>query len=504
MLRSKRVSWVLLALVVLWGALQWALTRPENIADDWMGWRQADTQSIAFNFVRHGFDILHPRINWGGDGPGFVEAEFQLFSAMVGGLLWALGAKSPSEIEWPGQLLSLTFVAIAGLLAFRLLRPRYGGLAAAFGAVTLLTSRNMVFLSTSVQPDAMSFLLYVSGFGAFVTFAEGGERRFLWGAALLTALAGLVKPTALNLGVVEFTLLLFGYRQRLRKPQVWLAWIFVLAINAAYLAYAARIHAQYGNTFGVVSGGDSKFPTAEMLLHPGPYLAAMQNFVLWGIGPLGTAAAVYLLVRREVTAVETSLLFGNILLVVTALRYTSSDFLGSHYHAYACLLGCWLVAHAVASLEELSSGRWERMRRPVLFGAVALLGASYAWAVSDRITRGRDWADSLIVMARDLRSMTEPGDLVVVRSEAKKMVERWGGVNNYEDPRLFYLADVRGWVLAADEYDLEAVRRAHAKGARFYIDPFRDEEEASDFEAALADEMDLVDNSPSGRIYRFK
>src|SRR6266496_3051917 len=45
-------------------------------------WRQADTASIAHNFIKSG-NILYPQINWGGNGPGYVEAEFQLMPFIV-------------------------------------------------------------------------------------------------------------------------------------------------------------------------------------------------------------------------------------------------------------------------------------------------------------------------------------------------------------------------------------------------------------------------------------
>ena len=66
-------------------------------------WRQADTASIAHNFVAHGMRILMPQINWGGAGPGYVEAEFQLFPFVTAVLHQVFG-----EHVWLGQALSLS------------------------------------------------------------------------------------------------------------------------------------------------------------------------------------------------------------------------------------------------------------------------------------------------------------------------------------------------------------------------------------------------------------
>ena len=42
-------------------------------------WRETDTGAIARNFYREDMNILLPRIDWRGDGPGYVESEFPIF-----------------------------------------------------------------------------------------------------------------------------------------------------------------------------------------------------------------------------------------------------------------------------------------------------------------------------------------------------------------------------------------------------------------------------------------
>jgi hypothetical protein len=36
-------------------------------------WRECDYAAVARNFYREGMDILYPRIDWRGDGPGYAE-----------------------------------------------------------------------------------------------------------------------------------------------------------------------------------------------------------------------------------------------------------------------------------------------------------------------------------------------------------------------------------------------------------------------------------------------
>ena len=48
-----------------------------------------------------------------------------------------------------------------------------------------------------------------------------------------------------------------------------------------HMLHARNVYLEYGNTFGVLSGGDSKMPRLEHLLVPKLYLLAARNSVLW-------------------------------------------------------------------------------------------------------------------------------------------------------------------------------------------------------------------------------
>ena len=117
------VGWVglLVAFVLLgWASYAWTTLRPEEIASDWHGWRQSDTQTIALNFTKPGVSILRPQISWGGDGPGYVETEFQLYTKAVSLLMGVFG-----KVEWVGQLVSLLAIAASGAVVFVHLSRRF-------------------------------------------------------------------------------------------------------------------------------------------------------------------------------------------------------------------------------------------------------------------------------------------------------------------------------------------------------------------------------------------
>ncbi|MEP6861905.1 MAG: glycosyltransferase family 39 protein [Deltaproteobacteria bacterium] len=466
--------------LIAWCVVVVALRRPAQITDDWMGWRQADTQAIARNFVEEGFTPLHPRIDWRGDGPGFVETEAQLYPALIAATMAVAGVS-----EWPGQLLSLACTAFALALLAAALARRYGEPAGLVALLALLGHQGTLAIATSIQPDSLALLLFVIGWLAFLADLEAPSRRMLavWIAA--TALAGLVKPTTLELGIAQFVLAAFAHR--LRSPRLWLGWAIVVAVVIAYLAYARTLYVTYGNTFGVLSGGDSKLPAAAMLKDPETWTGLARYGIQWGVGVLAVPAAIYLAWRRALEPAHYALALGAALLVLIALRYTSGTF-GTHYHLPHVVLGGWLVAAAAA-----------RLGRPRIVLAIAAACSLALGARSLHFLHALRPEPETTLGAR-LAALARPGTLVVVRARAEGFNTEWHTANNFEDPRVFYLSRTKGWVLPNDLAGASPVADAAARGARFYVHVHQ---KPLDPELAhwLAAHATLVTTSPAGEIY---
>ena len=58
----KRVKYFLLLLILI-GAFGVRLYRFDGPIADWHSWRQSDTSAVSRNFVKYGFDILHPKFD---------------------------------------------------------------------------------------------------------------------------------------------------------------------------------------------------------------------------------------------------------------------------------------------------------------------------------------------------------------------------------------------------------------------------------------------------------
>lgn len=479
--------------ILIWMILQFFYARPASIVDDWMGWRQADTQTIARNFLHNGFNIFYPQINWGGSGPGYVESEFQLYT-----LLTAFIMKFTGDVEWPGQTLSLLFVAISAAIIHKTLLQRFGYSASLIGMIVFLTSQGPVHLSTSIQPDALCFMLYTAGLAFFLRYIENQQRTILLCATLFTAFSGLIKPTALHLCLIQFVIALLKSPQQLRSLRLWLSWFFTIFVVAIYLAHSYCLYLEYGNTFGII-GGDSKFPSIQSLCNPFLYAKLMYMSLAWGIGVFGALAGAYIIFKQKIEFTESALVFGNVIVLLVTFRYTTDRGYGPHYHIFSTLLASWLVAHCVYLIRELLT------RKHIIVFLTVCLGFQYGANLFIRNNPlGFHLDPSVSCLGAITAANVDNKDLVVVRSPAQSKSEKiWGyRENNYEDPRVFYIANVRGWVLACDDDGIKKIQQFREAGARYYIEPYRLCKDHVFYQWLYENALTIYSGS-CGRIYKF-
>ncbi len=449
------------AALLLYALVHWLVLRPPAIE----GWRETDTQAIARHFTEAGANIFYPRIDWGGAGPGYVETEFQLYTWIVS---MVLKATDPSA-EWPGQLVSLLAVMAAAWIAFTQLARRHGPAAAAFGIVALLGTRAVMQTATSVQPESLCLLLFVAAWFALLDYTSSRSRLSLVTYAIAGALAMLVKPSAGQLGIASFLLLLLGHRDILKQKEVWIAWGFMVAVFVLHLLHARGIYLEYGNTFGVLSGGESKVPKLSHLLNLQLLVRGASHSINWGVGIAGALALACLLVlkRRALRdlAPVIGLFAGVVAWTLIAMRYTTSDG-GNHYHVLGAVMGAEAVALLVAALPAV---RWRAWAGAFL---ALVLAFQFMQGYKTRLlTRINPFDEAVVAVSRAAEGHVKPGDLVIVRSVHPRYDDFWQGVVQFADPRVFYLTRTRGWPVARDADDPAEMEAAVRQGARFYMEP---------------------------------
>ena len=207
---------IFVAVILLaWSAFAWTVLTPREIVSDWNSWRQADTQTIALNFTKPGSSIFLPTIRWGGDGPGYVEAEFQLYTKMVSVLMRVFG-----PAEWVGQLVSLLAIVGTAVVIFVHLSRRYQPVAVAVGVLAFLASRPAQHLATVVMPDALALLAYAAAWACFWQYTRLGRGRDLAMFGILGTIAMLTKPTTAHIGISSVLFLVLYRPARLKDTDL--------------------------------------------------------------------------------------------------------------------------------------------------------------------------------------------------------------------------------------------------------------------------------------------
>lgn len=484
--------------VVGWACANWLLLRPDHITIDWNGGRQADTQTIAKYLASPGATLLWPQIAWSGDGPGYVETELQLYTALIAALMGVFG-----RAEWLGQLISLLSMVGTAVVLWQHLDKRYGVLGACVAVLSFLAQRTTVHLSSVVMPDAFALFAYVTAWSAIHRYATTPRARELMIFALVGCVAMMQKPTMAQLGISSFVLMALTSGSRLRDYRLWLAWASMLVIFACYLVHAHHLYVEYGNTFGVLFGREGKAPHLRHLFMPSVLFGALANLLRWGYGHVGAVALLALIVRRRVEPEHVALAVGNVIMTLLALRYTSQD-AGNYYLAPSTLLASCAVASMTRDIADSVGERGKQL-------AFVALGTIFALQFA-RNAEVR-WSDAhyvdgevaaVVATGKQLRELADPGDLVVVRTPHSAQRDTfWDTDPNTGDPRVFYLSNTHGWVLGRDQVDTALLRTAAAHGARFFADSAAEPDPR--LESALSQYGEIVWSAgPLGRIWRLK
>ena len=241
-----------------------------------LGWRQADLSSIAMNYLANGFHFAYPQINWGGPGPGYVEMEFPIIPYFTAMLYKTFGVHDVFALVI-SFLCGIGVVIAIYMLARRLYDSAVALIAGLFAAISpLLSLASQTFLS-----EPALILCTVLSLHFLVQWTETDRIRDYALSVLCTTLAALLKLTALYVGLPILIVFTMKYGKGiLKSAYFWLFGIFSLLPVVLWYTHAHNLYVEYGNTFGILSGGYNKFARAELLLGSEFYILMAKRILL--------------------------------------------------------------------------------------------------------------------------------------------------------------------------------------------------------------------------------
>lgn len=169
---------------------------------DWHSWRQSDTSSVSRNFVKYGFDILHPKFDDLSKGVSLIDnpeghrfVEFPIYNVLQAGFYQLIGRFSLEEwgrvITISSQLISIIFLY---LLVGKYTSKRAGLIVSAFYAFIPYN----VFYGRVLLPDSTTVSAILASVYFFSQWMDSLKSiKYFILTIISTALAFLLKPYAL-------------------------------------------------------------------------------------------------------------------------------------------------------------------------------------------------------------------------------------------------------------------------------------------------------------------
>ena len=470
-----------LALVVLFvlgaGLRTVEIPRPVNQRS----WREADIAGIARNYSREGMSLLHPRVDWRGDKPGYAEMEFPALSYSMAVLYRGFGVH-----EAFGRAIAFVFSLIAlgaFFLLARWLVPGWGAVAAAlFFAVHPLTFE----ISTSLQPDGIMFACYMVAVLAFLRWQESGSRRAYVLALVGTAGAILAKASSAHLGLLLAALVLRkdGLRA-LRKPAILAFGPLALLPAALWYHHAHRFWLDYGLSLGL--SNERHFLGTRLLTEPAFLRGIISIERVSVFTNAGFVLAVLaLLLDRRARAVTLAIAW----LAAAAVFYllaagSTSQHWAYYYHVFSAPAAALLAGSAVA----VAIARWRENRTPMHTGvlgfAVFALAASVGFEAKADLDgyRLRREPNPEYVCAPRLAPSIPDGALIL--ASGGPCSDDHGRRFAYNASYMFYWLDHKGWNVCEQEQSMAAVQSFAQRGARVFVAEKPALDKMPGFQAAL-------------------
>jgi len=240
---TKRI-WILVLLLLAIGFAV-RLYRFDNPIADWHSWRQADVSAVSRNFVKYGFDLLHPRMNnisnvqSGLENPqGYFFTEFPLYNALQAGLFVNLHILTLEE--W-GRIITI-FSSLLGSFFLFLIVKRNASVQAAFSVfIFALFLPFNVYYGRTILPDSSMIMAVLGGIYFFDRWLEETKNAklknqknnikikislFFLLSILFLSTALLLKPYAIfyALPLLVLAYSAFGYKLFF----TWQLWIYIL------------------------------------------------------------------------------------------------------------------------------------------------------------------------------------------------------------------------------------------------------------------------------------
>ena len=449
MQRTEKILVLTLLLLIFLTRLYHINTPPWEFEESW---RQADTESMAWNFVNYDFDLWRPNLNYDGPFPNIPALEFPVTTGLIA-LLYGIFGR---QYFW-ARLVPIIFFLLSSLYLYLFARLHLGVRAALLGLACYGILPIFLYYSRAIMPETAALMFMNGGlyyFNLYLLRTKEKRQIFIGRrnreaplliSGLFLTLGIMTKPPVIFVGLPMFYLCFkeLGLSWLSRK-KIWLYALLTLALPLVYYLYSGSL-ADYKFTLGisrdlVLKKALTAFYSPEALefyFTNIPKTIGLSSFIL-------LFPAILTLGKKErVILVWFLAMLLEVALIVSPIRAT--------YYLIFWAVPCALLLGIL--LERILAGKRGKVLAMVLLLIVAL--ESYIWVKPMYSVN-----EVMVTQVKVVQQLTTEEDLLVVGSF---------------DPCLLSLSDRRGWRynlglypdIPEDPY--QELNYYIAKGAKYFV-----------------------------------
>ncbi len=197
--------------------------------------RQAQTAMMTRNLYEDHLDILHTRLDFFGNVPGYIIMEFPFMHAITALLYNSFGVH-----EVLGRLVSIAFSVGAMFLFYGLARQFLSTLGASAALILYTFSPMNIFFSRAFMPESSMMFFMVGSVYFILKWLDKQTLALYLTAILFAALACLTKPTAglIFVPIITAWFLKYGWHTGKRID----FWIYIVLSGIPTLVWALYAH----------------------------------------------------------------------------------------------------------------------------------------------------------------------------------------------------------------------------------------------------------------------
>tara|TARA_Y100001968_G_scaffold322454_1_gene358564 strand:+ start:4377 stop:5873 length:1497 start_codon:yes stop_codon:yes gene_type:complete len=402
-------------------------------------WRQADTASIARNFLENDLIFWQPQVNWSGSTNGFVECEFPLYQYLVASLYKIFGVN-----EIYARALSIIFGCFSIYFLFQLIKKVFNLEVAWWGSLFYAILPASVFYSRTIQPESLMMLLAILSLERWIEYIHSRNKYILFLSWLFFTLAVLIK--VLPFFWIGIPIFITAYQRSLiLKHKLYIFPFLTILICYFWYSYAYKLGQSTGLTFGLW-GSDTDRYSWLILFEFRFYLDLLirilfRNFLLIGFLPI--------YVSITLIGMNNIFFIGIISVLLTGLISPISFSIHEYYQLPIMIFSCPLMGYGFVRLKSLLQK--ERYVLSIfmsllILGSLTMLKIDY-WDL-ELTSIQPVWNTSQLI-----KNNTNKSDLIISIT---------GG-----DPTLLYLSNRKGWLLSPSEISNQRIMELKNEGAQY-------------------------------------